>query len=124
MRVYFADTHTDKLKKPDMNPRCSCRNRKPDGEEGEEEFVYKVVPNDITLKLPAARSVEDNPVHKTKILTVKENNRDIKVGDLMYNSFTAGTNSDPDKYNNELRQISQEFKTAGVKYVILDLRKK
>ena len=40
----------------------------------------------------------------------------------MYNSFTAGTNSDPDKYNNELRQISQEFKTAGVKYVILDLR--
>ena len=72
-----------------------------EGEEGEEEFVYKVVPNDITLKLPAARSVEDNPVHKTKILTVKENNRDIKVGYLMYNSFTAGTNSDPDKYNNE-----------------------
>ena len=41
-------------------------------EEGEEEFVYKVVPNDITLKLPAAQSVEDNPIHKTKILTVKE----------------------------------------------------
>ena len=57
-----------------------------EGEEGEEEFVYKVVPNDITLKLPAARSVEDNPVHKTKILTVKENNRDIKVGYLMYNN--------------------------------------
>jgi hypothetical protein len=91
-------------------------------EEVEEEFVYKVVPNGITLKLPAARSVEDNPIHKTKILTVKENNRDIKVGYLMYSSFTAGTNSDPDKYNNELRQISQEFKTAGVKYVILDLR--
>ena len=69
-----------------------------EGEEvGEEKFVYKVVPNDITLKLPAARSIEDNPVHKTKILTVKENNRDIKVGYLMNNSFTAGTNSDPDK---------------------------
>ena len=40
----------------------------------------------------------------------------------MYNSFTAGTSSDPEKYNNELRQVSQEFKTAGVKYVILDLR--
>ena len=38
MRVYFADTHTDKLKKSNMNPRCSCRNRKPDGEEGEEEY--------------------------------------------------------------------------------------
>ena len=40
----------------------------------------------------------------------------------MYNSFTAGTKADPEKYNDELRQISQEFKTAGVKYVILDLR--
>lgn len=94
-----------------------------EGEVGEEETtVYKVVPNDKTLKLPAARAVEDNPVHKTEILTVKENNSDIKVGYLMYNSFTAGTKADPEKYNNELRQISQEFKTAGVKYVILDLR--
>ena len=84
--------------------------------------VYKVVPNDKTLKLPAARVVEDNPVHKTEILTVKENNSDIKVGYLMYNSFTAGTKADPEKYNDELRQISREFKTAGVKYVILDLR--
>ena len=94
-----------------------------EGEVGEEETtVYKVVPNDKTLKLPAARAVEDNPVHKTEILTVKENNSDIKVGYLMYNSFTAGTRADPEKYNDELRQISQEFKTAGVKYVILDLR--
>lgn len=94
-----------------------------EGEVGEEETtVYKVVPNDKTLKLPAARAVEDNPVHKTEILTVKENNSNIKVGYLMYNSFTAGTRADPEKYNDELRQISQEFKTAGVKYVILDLR--
>ena len=94
-----------------------------EGEVDEEETtVYKVVPNDKTLKLPAARAVEDNPVHKTEILTVKENNSNIKVGYLMYNSFTAGTKADPEKYNDELRQISQEFKTAGVKYVILDLR--
>lgn len=94
-----------------------------EGEVDEEETtVYKVVPNDKILKLPAARVVEDNPVHKTEILTVKENNSDIKVGYLMYNSFTAGTKADPEKYNDELRQISQEFKTAGVKYVILDLR--
>ena len=94
-----------------------------EGEVGEEETtVYKVVPNDKILKLPAARVVEDNPVHKTEILTVKENNSDIKVGYLMYNSFTAGTKADPEKYNDELRQISQEFKKAGVKYVILDLR--
>jgi len=93
-----------------------------EGGEGETEYVYKVVPNGKTLKLPAARSVEDNPVHKYTVLPAEENGQKIKVGYLMYSSFTAGTNSDPDKYNNELRQISQEFKTAGVKYVILDLR--
>ena len=86
-----------------------------------EEGKNYVTPGDINDSF-LLDILEDNPVHKTKILTVKENNRDIKVGYLMYNSFTAGTNSDPDKYNNELRQISQEFKTAGVKYVILDLR--
>ncbi len=90
--------------------------------EGETEYVYKVVPNGKTLKLPAARVVEDNPVHKYTVLPAKENGQEIEVGYLMYNSFTAGTSSDPEKYNNELRQVSQEFKTAGVKYVILDLR--
>lgn len=68
-----------------------------EGEVDEEETtVYKVVPNDKILKLPAARVVEDNPVHKTEILTVKENNSDIKVGYLMYNSFTAGTKAAPE----------------------------
>ena len=95
-----------------------------EGESGEDEieYVYKVVPNGITKKLPAAQVVEDNPIHTTKILPATENNNEIKVGYLMYNSFTAGTKADPEKYNNELRRVSQEFKTAGVKYVILDLR--
>lgn len=96
-------------------------------EEGEEEgeetkYEYKVVPDDRTLDLPAARVVEDNPVHKYEILPVKENGMDIKVGYLMYNSFTAGTKAEPEKYNDELRRVSQEFQTAGVKHVILDLR--
>ena len=40
----------------------------------------------------------------------------------MYNSFTAGTKAEPEKYNNELRSVSQKFKEAGVQAVILDLR--
>lgn len=92
-------------------------------EESEEtKYEYKVVPDDRTLDLPAARVVEDNPVHKYEILPVKENGRDIKVGYLMYNSFTAGTKAEPEKYNDELRRVSQEFQAAGVKHVILDLR--
>ncbi|WP_336617984.1 S41 family peptidase [Bacteroides acidifaciens] len=94
-----------------------------EGEESEEtKYEYKVVPDDRTLNLPAARVVEDNPVHKYEILPVKENGRDIKVGYLMYNSFTAGTKAEPEKYNDELRRVSQEFQAAGVKHVILDLR--
>lgn len=94
-----------------------------EGEESEEtKYEYKVVPDDRTLDLPAARVVEDNPVHKYEILPVKENGRDIKVGYLMYNSFTAGTKAEPEKYNDELRWVSQEFQAAGVKHVILDLR--
>lgn len=96
-------------------------------EEGEKEgeetkYEYKVVPDDRTLDLPAARVVEDNPVHKYEILPVKEKGMDIKVGYLMYNSFTAGTKAEPEKYNDELRRVSQKFQTAGVKHVILDLR--
>lgn len=94
-----------------------------EGEEGEEtEYEYKVVPDDRTLDLPAARVVEDNPVHKYEVLPATENGNAIKVGYLMYNSFTAGTKSEPEKYNDELRRVSQEFQAAGVRHVILDLR--
>lgn len=40
----------------------------------------------------------------------------------MYNSFTAGTNNDPEKYNNELRKVSTIFQEANVQATILDLR--
>lgn len=96
---------------------------KADTEEGnkeEEKYVYKVIPNGITKKLPAARVVEDNPVHEYKIISPPESTT--IIGYLMYNSFTAGTKTEPEKYNNELRKISQEFLTAGVEHVILDLR--
>ena len=62
-----------------------------EGEEVPEEpvMVYKVVPNGVTLDLGAAQSIEDQPVHKYEILTLDNG---AKVGYLMYNSFTAGTN--------------------------------
>lgn len=90
-----------------------------EGEETEEEqTIYKVVENGDTLKLPAARVVEDNPVHKWEIIELRDGN----VGYLMYNSFIAGTKADPEKYNNELREVSKKFQAAGVQTVILDLR--
>lgn len=93
----------------------------PEVAEGEEPAtpIYKVVPNDITLKLGIAKVVEDNPVHKYEVITLENGT---KVGYLMYNSFIAGTKSDPEKYNNELRQISKTFKEANVQTTILDFR--
>ena len=92
-----------------------------EGEEVPEEpvMVYKVVPNGVTLDLGVALPIEDQPVHKYEILTLENGT---KVGYLMYNSFTAGTNDDPEKYNNELRKVSTIFKEANVQATILDLR--
>lgn len=92
--------------------------------EGEDPTkVFMVVPIEgEPVEMPAARVVEDNPVHKYEILSATENGREIKVGYLMYNSFIAGTRTEPQKYNNELRRVSQEFATANVERVILDLR--
>lgn len=92
--------------------------------EGEDPTkVFMVVPIEgEPVEMPAARVVEDNPVHKYEILSATENGREIKVGYLMYNSFIAGTRTEPQKYNNELRRVSQEFAAAKVERVILDLR--
>lgn len=92
--------------------------------EGEDPTkVFMVVPIEgEPVEMPAARVVEDNPVHKYEILSAKENGREIKVGYLMYNSFIAGTRTEPQKYNNELRRVSQKFAAAKVERVILDLR--
>lgn len=90
-----------------------------EGTEGEPTSVFKVVPNDITLKLGVAKVVEDNPVHLYKVITLDDGTN---VGYLMYNSFIAGTMSDPEKYNNELREISKVFKQSNVQATILDFR--
>lgn len=88
-------------------------------EPGEEETIFKVVPDGRTLDLPAARVVEDNPIHKSEVLTLEDGT---KVGYLMYNSFTAGTKAQPEKYNNELREWSDRLYQEDVHKVILDLR--
>ena len=76
-----------------------------------------VVPEKI--KLPAARKVEDNPVHVAKVITtpVKEK----KVGYLVYNHFTNGIDERDYSYDNELRTLSATT-FDGVDEFILDLR--
>ncbi len=85
----------------------------------EEEEIYRVVPVDDPVKIGAAVSLVDNPIHCKKILTLADGS---EVGYLMYNNFTAGTKDNPEKYNTELREWSDELAQKNIHQVILDLR--
>ncbi len=84
----------------------------------ENETVTGIVVEDRTASMPAAREVENNPVNYYNTYT----RGGYKVGYMVYSKFTAGTISDPEKYNNELRALSNTFKAAGASIIILDLR--
>lgn len=76
-----------------------------------------VTPTDQVM-LEAAAAVEDNPINYYSILETANG----KTGYLVYSHFTAGTEQEPEKYNNRLREIFQEFSAAGIQHLILDLR--
>lgn len=86
----------------------------------QEQKTYKVVlDREGVVMEEANRTVEDKPIHQKKVLTLANGT---KVGYLMYNSFTAGTATNPEGYNNELRQAFRFFDEQQVKGLILDLR--
>lgn len=78
-----------------------------------------VVETENTKEIGAERIVEDNPIPIYEIVTSATG---VTVGYMVYNSFTAGTSTDKEKYNNKLREISREFASAGVTDFVLDLR--
>lgn len=86
-------------------------------EEGEDVGVIRSMGN---VTIPAARTVTDNPVHKTEIIRVTGTDR--VAGYLMYNYFTAGPTAGSEAYNDELRSFSQQCKQMGVNEFVLDLR--
>lgn len=85
----------------------------------ETEAQIGVVVKSGTAQIGAEQGVEDNPIHYHSVITTANG---IKVGYLVYSHFTAGTEANPQKYNEQLRAISREFATAGITELILDLR--
>ena len=85
----------------------------------EESSASWTVTETFTTELSAARSVVDNPVHYYTTITTATG---VKVGYLVYGEFLAGTSSNPDLYNNQLIEMSNEFHQQGVTHFILDLR--
>lgn len=91
----------------------------PEPGDEEEGDIYDVIPSRNGVQMGAAVPLEDSPIHTYDILTLTDGS---KIGYLMYNSFTAGTTQAPDKYNNELLRISNEFKNANIQALVLDIR--
>lgn len=81
--------------------------------------IYRVVEAG-EYALGAARSLTESPLHHASIITLSTSE---KVGYLVYNSFTSGTIAEPNKYDEALRSQMNEFAAAGVKTLILDLRR-
>lgn len=74
---------------------------------------------DRTVKLPASRKVDQNPLFYHSVLTKGSK----KIGYLMYNHFEAGPDNNKDEsYNDEMKQIFADFKAKQVNEFILDLR--
>lgn len=88
-------------------------------EDGETEGTYRVVANEETVTLGAAAPLVDTPLHTSKILSLTDGS---EVGYLMYNAFLAGTDEEPELYNDQLRAWSADLAERGVRNVILDMR--
>lgn len=77
-----------------------------------------IVSNENKVLLPAARSIDDNPVHYKNIYQAG----DKRIGYLVYNHFTAGPTNGNNDYNRDLLEASNYFANAQVNEFILDLR--
>ena len=85
----------------------------------ETETEIGVIVESRTAHMEAKQLVEESPVHYHQVITTSNG---IKIGYLVYSHFEAGTPTEPQRYNDQLRTISREFADAGITHFILDLR--
>lgn len=84
----------------------------------------QVVAEECPRQLPAACSIDDNPVYCVKAFDVNGT----LVGYLAYNHFTPGTaytataQGSATNYDDDLRRASTQLAAAGVTELVLDLR--
>jgi carboxyl-terminal processing protease len=62
--------------------------------------------------------ITENPIAFSKVISKGTR----KIGYLVYTQFVPGTDADKNRYDNELRNIFGEFKSAGINELVLDLR--
>ncbi|KAA6327911.1 putative CtpA-like serine protease [termite gut metagenome] len=69
--------------------------------------------------MEAARKINDNPIHYHTTIHYPNGKR---IGYLVYNQFKAGINDGDNTYDDDLREVSHEFKDKDVNEFVLDLR--
>lgn len=90
------------------------------GENEEEDKEVGIIQETGDVALPAVRPVTESAIYDTNFIQLE--GTDYKIAYLAYNSFTAGTAEQNEKYNNELRAFSQECKQRGINNLVLDFR--
>ena len=88
--------------------------------ENEEDKEVGIIQETGDVALPAVRPVTESAIYDTNFIQLE--GTDYKIAYLAYNSFTAGTAEQSEKYNNELRAFSQECKQRGINNLVLDFR--
>ena len=83
-------------------------------------IAFRFTPLTGDVALPAVRPVTESAIYDTNFIQLE--GTDYKIAYLAYNSFTAGTAEQSEKYNNELRAFSQECKQRGINNLVLDFR--
>ena len=91
-----------------------------ENEEEEEDKEVGIIQETGDVALPAVRPVTESAIYDTNFIQLE--GTDYKIAYLAYNSFTAGTAEQSEKYNNELRAFSQECKQRGINNLVLDFR--
>ena len=84
--------------------------------------IFKEEPENNAVTLTRT-VVEENPIHTHKVLTTSSG---AKVGYLLFNQFKRGYDEtdleNSDEYEEQLRTVFAEFKSAGIDELVLDLR--
>ena len=71
-----------------------------------------------TISIAASRAVEDTPFLKDSVYTINGK----KIGYLVYNNFSSGSDDESTAYDDRMKQIFAEFKAENVGEFVLDLR--
>ncbi len=81
------------------------------------DYASQTYGSAVTLSLSVVEYAE-NPNYMSKVITVGSHT----IGYYVYNLFSTGPDANSTQYNDEMDMVFDQFKTAGITDLVLDLR--